>query len=210
MARYTGPVCRLCRRAGEKLFLKGDRCITPKCAVERRKGPPGQKSASRRRRRLSEYGVRLQEKQKARWIYGTMERQFRRYFEEALRKPGATGQYLLQLLERRLDNTVYRLGFADSRAQARQLVTHGHITVNSKVSGSPSSVVEISDVISWKPASAKKTHFQERAKELGKHPVPNWLSLDPQTMSGTVLNLPQPEDIETKLDPRLIVELYSR
>jgi small subunit ribosomal protein S4 len=208
MARITSPVCRLCRRAGEKLFLKGDRCLTPKCAIEKRNAPPGQRAA--RRRRISEYGVRLKEKQKAKWIYGVLEHQFERYFEEATRRPGATGTTLLELLERRLDNVVFRLGLADSRSQARQLVTHGHVMVNGRVRNVASSLVRPGDVIGWKATSAKTQYAQERLPELGKRSVPGWLALDPQTATGKVVSLPQPSDIDTGIDHRLIVELYSR
>ena len=209
MARIRSPVCRLCRRTGEKLFIKGERCFTPKCAVEKRGAPPGQRR-NPRRRRVSEYSVRLREKQKAKWTYGVLEHQFARYFEEAARRPGATGPGLLQLLERRLDNVVFRLGFADSRAQARQLVSHGHITVNGKVRGIPSSLVRIGDSVGWKPLSVKNNYAQARIPELGKRAAPAWLSLDPQAATGNVLALPQPSDIDTGIEARLIVELYSR
>ncbi|MBI4201410.1 MAG: 30S ribosomal protein S4 [Chloroflexi bacterium] len=209
MARYSDGVCRLCRRSGEKLFLKGDRCFTPKCAVERRSTPPG-KTVSRRRPKLSEYAVRLREKQKAKWIYGLLEKQTRRYFAEAARKPGVTGQYLLQLLERRLDNAVYRLGMADSRVQARQIINHGHIALNGRVTTSASALVKVGDAIGWRANSLKSKYFEARQKEVGKRAIPAWLSQDAATVSGKVISLPKPEDSDTRIDDRLIVEYYSR
>ena len=208
MARYTGPVCRLCRRAGEKLFLKGERCYTPKCAVERRHRPPGEHVP--RRRRVSDRGIQLREKQKARQTYGVLERQFRRYFQEARRRPGVTGQYLLQLLERRLDNVVFRLGFAESRSQARQWVRHGHFQVNGRKVNIPSYSVRPSDVVSWKQAATKKEFYEAAVEGLPRRPVPGWLGLDPSAMNGQVLNLPEAGDINTTIDTRLIVEHYSR
>lgn len=208
MGRYTGPVCRLCRRVGEKLFLKGERCYTPKCPVERRRRPPGQRVVFRRR--YSDYGLRLREKQKAKYIYGLMERQFRRYVEEAQKQPGITGQYLMQLLERRLDNVVFRLNFADSRRQARQLVRHGHITVNGRKVNIPSYRVRPGDVIGWRETSRKKPLFQILTDGIPRRPVPGWLSLDTERMEGKVVSLPQPEDIDVRLDTRLIVEFYAR
>jgi small subunit ribosomal protein S4 len=212
MARYTGPVCKLCRREGEKLFLKGARCYSPKCAIERRAYPPGQhgRGATFRRRRSSDYSRQLREKQKARRIYGVMERQFRRYYREALRRPGVTGEHLLVLLETRLDNVVYRLGFADSRAQARQLVQHGHFDVNGKRAKAPSALLNPGDVVRVRTNSRQKTYFKELAAILEQRDVPSWLAMEPSQMSGRVLALPMREAIEQPLDESLIVEYYSR
>lgn len=208
MARYTGPLCRLCRRAGEKLFLKGDRCFTPKCAIERRRRAPGDQTP--RRRRVSDWGIQLREKQKARQIYGVLERQFRRYVEEARRRPGVTGQLLLQYLERRLDNVVYRLGLAESRRQARQLVRHGHLLVNGRVTNIPSYQVKPGDVISWKESSTKTEYFKALAEAGVKQTPPGWLALDTQSLTGRVVSLPEPTEVDTRIDTRLIVEFYSR
>ena len=213
MARYVGPVCKLCRRQGEKLFLKAERCFSPKCPFERDRGyPPGEhgRMARFRRRRPSDYLLQLQEKQKARRIYGVLERQFRRYFHEAERRPGLTGENLLTLLESRLDNVVYRLGFADSRAQARQLVQHGHFVVNGCRTNIPSYVVRPQDKVAVREESRRRAYFKERAKQLGEGTIVNWLSLDPETMTARVLKLPAREDIDTTLSERLIVEYYSR
>ena len=208
MARYTGPVCRLCRRQGMKLFLKGERCFTPKCAVERRPTPPG--DHGQRRRKISEYGEHLKEKQKVRAIYGVLERQFRKHFDEAKRRPGATGENLLKLLETRLDNVVYRLGFADNRNQARQLVTHGHIRVNGRRTDIPSALVRQGDVISVSPRSREREYFKIVAETLEKKSVPRWLELNAAEMSGRVLTPPSREDIETNVNEQLVVEFYSR
>lgn len=208
MARYTGPVCRLCRRQGEKLFLKGERCFTPKCAIERRNYPPG--SHISRRRRISEWGIHLKEKQKARFIYSVMERQMRLHFAKAQRRPGATGENLLQILETRLDNVVFRLGFADSRRQSRQLVRHGHLMVNGHKTDIPSFIVKAGDTISWTQRGIKTEFYKVRIKEVQGKAVPEWLSLDQQAMEGRVLNLPQRADMERKIEDRLIVEFYSR
>jgi len=213
MARYTGPVCKLCRREGEKLFLKGDRCLSPKCPFERERGyPPGEhgRLARFRRRRPSDYSRQLRAKQKARRVYGVLERQFRRYFREAERRPGLTGENLLTLLESRLDNVVYRLGFADSRAQARQLVGHGHFVVNGRRTNISSYIVRSQDAITVRDGSRKRTYFKERAERLDEGAVPNWLSLDAKTMTARVLNVPARDDIETTLNEHLIVEYYSR
>jgi len=213
MARYTGPVCKLCRREGEKLFLKGDRCLSPKCPFERDRGyPPGEhgRLARFRRRRPSDYSRQLRAKQKVRRVYGVLERQFRRYFREAERRAGLTGENLLVLLESRLDNVVYRLGFADSRAQARQLVQHGHFVVNGRRTNIPSYIVRPQDAITVRDGSRKRTYFKERAKRLDEGAVPNWLSLDAKTMTARVLNAPAREDIGTALNEQLIVEYYSR
>jgi small subunit ribosomal protein S4 len=209
MARYTGPVCRLCRRQGMKLFLKGERCFTPKCAVERRPTPPGD-HGQQRRRKVSEYGEHLKEKQKARSIYGVLERQFRKHFEEAQRRPGATGENLLQILETRLDNVVYRLGLADSRNQARQLVTHGHIQVNGRKTDIASAIVRPGDQVSVVPGSRNTEYFKIVADTLAKKSVPRWLELDAAQLSGRVVTPPGREDIETNINEQLIVEFYSR
>ncbi len=214
MARYTGPVCKLCRREGEKLFLKGGRCLSSKCPFERERGyPPGEHgrlARFRRRRRPSDYSRQLREKQKARRIYGVLERQFRRYFREAERRPGLTGENLIVVLESRLDNVIYRLGFADSRAQARQLVQHGHFVVNGRRTNIPSYIVRSQDVITVREGSRKRTYFRERAKLLDEGAVPNWLSLDAKTMMARVLQVPARENIDTTLNEQLIVEYYSR
>ncbi|MBE9507975.1 MAG: 30S ribosomal protein S4 [Chloroflexi bacterium] len=213
MARYTGPVCKLCRREGEKLFLKGERCFSPKCPFERgRDYPPGEhgRLARYRRRRPSDYSKQLREKQKVRRIYGVLERQFRGYFREADRRPGLTGANLLVLLESRLDNVIYRLGFADSRAQARQLVQHGHFVVNGRRTNIPSYIVRPQDMITVREGSRKRTYFKERAERLDESAAPNWLSLDPKSMTARVLSVPAREDIATKVNERMIVEYYSR
>lgn len=217
MARTIGPVCKLCRREGEKLFLKGARCMSAKCAIERRGYAPGQhgKTGQFRRRgrsRSTDYLLQLREKQKARRIYGVMERQFRRYFSVALRSKGLTGATLLQMLERRLDNVVFRLGFAASRAQARQLVQHGHVDVNGHRLDAPSHLVKAGDVVSVHPASRKRAYFKTLSQELADRSggVPGWLSLDPSQFSGRIMALPGREDIDVKLNEQLIVEYYSR
>jgi small subunit ribosomal protein S4 len=212
MARYIGPVCKQCRREGEKLFLKGERCLTAKCAIDRRSYAPGMhgRESQFRRRRQSEYAVQLREKQKARRIYGVLERQFRRYFREAERRKGLTGANLLSILESRLDNVVYRLGFADSRAQARQLVCHGHFDCNGRRTDISSMLVEPGDVISVRQRSKELAYFKDRAKELERKVVPDWMSLDALNMSGRILNLPSREEIDLPLNEQLIVEYYSR
>lgn len=209
MARYTGPVCKLCRREGMKLFLKGERCLTPKCSVERRTYAPGQ-HGQRRARKQSEYGLQLREKQKVRRIYGVLERQFRKHYEEAERRSGATGDNLLQLLERRLDNVVYRLGFGDSRAQARQIVRHGHFNVNGRRTDIPSFICKPGDVIAVREGSRKREYFQVVAQQLARRNVPTWLSLDPTALSGRVVSLPEADQLDAKVNAQLIVEFYSR
>jgi small subunit ribosomal protein S4 len=191
-----------------KLFLKGERCFTPKCAVERRPTPPG--DHGQRRRKVSEYGEHLKEKQKARSIYGVLERQFRKHFEEAQRRPGATGENLLQILETRLDNVVYRLGLADSRNQARQLVTHGHIQLNGRKTDIASALLRAGDAVSIVPGSRNTEYFKIVADTLAKKSVPRWLELDAAQLSGRVLTPPSREDIETNINEQLIVEFYSR
>ena len=208
MARYTEAVCRLCRRSGVKLFLKGDRCFTPKCSVEKRPKPPGLQT--RRRQKLSDRGLQLREKQKARYSYGILERQFRKFFTQAERQAGITGENLLVLLERRLDNVVYRLGFADSRAQARQLVRHGHIMLNGHKTNVPSCLVKEGDTISWREESTKAEYYKQLAQTIGAKSVLNWLSLDKKNLVGQILSLPTPDDIEANFDAPAIVEYYSR
>lgn len=208
MARYTGPACRICRRHGEKLMLKGAKCLTPKCSVVRRHSPPGQHGGARRK--VSEYSLQLKEKQKARFIYGVLERQFRRHFAEAERRPGQSGENFLRILEMRLDNVVYRLGFADSRRQARQLVQHGHITVNGHVTNIPSCLVKEGDVIAWKESSSKTVLYQMVAKDIESKLIPGWLSLDRSNLSGQVLSTPERSEMDSTIDERLIVAFYSR
>ena len=207
MARYTAAVCRLCRRSGDKLFLKGDKCVT-KCTFEKRPKPPGPQPT--RRRRMSDRGMQIREKQKVRYTYGLLERQFRRFFAEAERQAGITGENLIVLLERRLDNVVYRQGFADSRSQARQLVQHGHFLVNGRRTDTPSFIVKEGDVIGWTEASRKTEYFKATAEGIASKIVPGWLSLDRQQMVGRVLGLPTPSDVESKFDVASVVEYYSR
>ncbi|MBM4448282.1 MAG: 30S ribosomal protein S4 [Chloroflexi bacterium] len=208
MARYTGAVCRMCRRSGEKLFLKGARCFTPKCSVDKRPKPPGQQF--RRRPKISDRGMQLREKQKARYTYGMLERQFHRIFTQASKQAGVTGDNLLILLERRLDNIVYRLGFSDSRHQARQLVRHGHITLNNRKADIPSALVKEGDTIGWRQESTKTEYCKQLAQTIEAKVVPAWLSLDKKKLVGQVVSLPTPEDIEATFDGKTIVEHYSR
>ena len=210
MARYTGPDCRLCRRFGDKLTLKGERCSTPKCPLEKRNTPPGKRPLARGRIRISERGLQLREKQKLRFSYGILERQFRRFFAEAKKGPSTTGENLLVLLERRLDNVIYRLGFADSRAQARQIVQHGHIIVNGHKADIPSLLVKSGDVVKWREASRKTEYYKRVAEEIEEKSIPNWLSLDKESMTGRVLNLPGKDDIEAGFNMKAIVGYYSR
>ncbi len=211
MARYTGPVCKLCRREGEKLFLKGERCFSPKCAFERRSYAPGMHGRQAQfRRKESDYALQLRAKQKARRIYGVYERQFRRYFREAQRQKGLTGVNLLILLESRLDNAVYRLGFASSRSQARQLVLHGHFAVNGRKTNIPSYLVKPGDVISVRESSRGKAYFKEIAQTLDESRVPAWLSLDIPNLTGKVVDSPSRDDVDVTLNEHLIVEYYSR
>ncbi len=210
MARYTGSTCRLCRRVGDKLMLKGDRCYTSKCALERRSVPPGYSATAKRRPRKSERGLQLLEKQKARYTYGLLERQFRKFFTEAERLPGVTGENLVVLLERRLDNVVYRLGFASSRAQARQIVRHGHIMVNGRRTNIPSYLVKPGDIIAWRESSKKSEYYKMVSQTASDVAVPAWLSLDKQKLTGKVVNLPASEDMQAKFDVKSIVEYYSR
>ncbi|MFN0073259.1 MAG: 30S ribosomal protein S4 [Chloroflexota bacterium] len=208
MARYTGPVCKICRRQGTKLFLKGERCFGPKCAIERRNYPPG--VHGQRRRKMSEFGAQLREKQKARAIYGVLERQFSKHFVEAERRPGVTGENLLQLLETRLDNVVYRLGFADSRKQARQIVRHGHVTLRGRKTDIPSALVKMGDVIAIHAGSRGSEYFKMVQDTLTRKSVPNWLSLDIAELSGRVLSLPSRDEIDSNVTEQLVVEHYSR
>ena len=208
MGRYVGPVCRLCRREAQKLFLKGDKCFTQKCPVEKRKKPPGMHGEMRRR--ISDYGTRLREKQKARRTYGIFERQFRNYFELATSRPGVTGSTLLQLLESRLDNVVYRLGFASSRAAARQIVCHGHFTLNGRKCDIPSALLNEGDVVSVSSNSRKNEYFKIAAERLTSVAVPNWLTIDRENLQGKVITLPTRQEIDADLNEQLIVEYYSR
>ncbi len=211
MARYTDAVCRLCRREGEKLFLKAERCYSPKCAIERRPYVPGAHGKKAGfRRKMSDYGIQLREKQKARRIYGVLERQFRKYFETAQRTPGLTGENLLQGLECRLDNVVYRLGFAGNRAQARQIVNHGHILLNGRKLDIPSALVSEGDVISVRPESLSNTYFKDLAETLGHRSVVPWLTVDEANITGRVIALPNRSEIDTAVNEQLIVEYYSR
>lgn len=207
MAKYTGPSCRLCRRSSDKLMLKGDKCIT-NCVLDKRSTPPGQHAFQRRR--ISDRGLQLREKQKARYTYSILERQFRQLFAEAERQPGITGENMLVLLERRLDNVVYRLGFADSRRQARQLVEHKHIMLNERRTNIPSCLVKEGDRISWHESSTKTGYYNQLAESIKGKTVPDWLSLDKNKLVGQVLSLPTPDQIEAKIDVKAIVEYYSR
>ena len=208
MARYTGPVCRLCRRDGLKLFLKGTRCDTPKCAIERRENPPGQQQ--QRRGKLTDYGQHLREKQKVKHYYGVLERQFRKYFEDAERGKGNTGDMLMTLLERRLDNIVHRLGFGQSRAQARQIIRHGHITVNGRKVDIPSYEVRVGDVIRVKNR-AKSLDLVRGALGESSRDIPDFLSRsDAAIPEGVVSRLPSVEDVSIPVQTQLIVELCSR
>jgi small subunit ribosomal protein S4 len=212
MARNIGPVCRMCRREGEKLFLKGARCFSPKCAFEKRGFPPGMhgKSTSARPDRVSDYGKQLRAKQKARREYGVFERQFRRYYSEALRLRGLTGMNLLQKLETRLDNVVYRLGFASSRAQARQLVNHGHFTVNGNRADIPSYDIRPDDVVTVSETSKETVYFKNLKEEAEARTIPTWIARDVNNFSGRVLRLPERSEIDGNLNEQLIVEYYSR
>ena len=210
MARYTGPDCKLCRREGMKLFLKGERCLTKKCAIERRPYPPGEAGQSRRRK-PSEFALQLREKQKVRRIYGVLENQFQRIFEEAERRPGMTGENLLQLLELRLDNVIYRMGFASSRDQARQLVTHGHFRVNGRKVNIPSMQLRPGDEITLDEGSEKKSYFESGAAFGSQRAqTPQWLQIDAKAMTGRVLSTPQRSDVDALVSEQLIVEHYSR
>lgn len=208
MARYTGAVCRLCRREGMKLYLKGDRCYSDKCAFATKQYAPGQHGTSRKK--VSEYGTQLREKQKVKRIYGVQEKQFRIYYDHASRKGGVTGANLLSLLERRLDNVIYRLGMASSRVDARQLVRHGHFTVNGKKVNIPSFLVKEGQVITVKESSRKSPKFEAIAAAIGHRTPPAWLELDKENLVGKVVAMPTREDIDLPINEQLIVELYSR
>jgi len=208
MARYKDAVCRLCRREGVKLYLKGDRCYSPKCAIDRRGYAPGQHGQMRRKH--SEYGLQLREKQKARRIYGILEKQFRSYYEKAVRQRGVTGENLLRLLETRLDNVIYRMGFAASRPQARQLVRYGHVEVNGKRVTIPSYQVKEKDIVSIRENSRSLNIFKEIAEAGATKVVPEWISVNFETLTGEISYLPKREDMDIPIAEHLIVELYSK
>ena len=208
MARYSGAVCRLCRREGQKLFLKGERCYTEKCGISRRQYAPGQHG--QKRKKLSEYGIQMREKQKAKRYYGVLESQFAKYFEMAAKRKGITGENLLQILESRLDNVAYRLGFGTSRPEARQLVLHGHFTINGKKVNIPSYLVKPDDVIRIKEKSLGSDKIKRVLETTGSRIVPGWLDLDKNTYTGKVVNLAPREDIDLEVEEHLIVELYSK
>ena len=208
MARYTGSVCRLCRREGAKLFLKGTRCYTKKCSFERRPTPPGQHGV--RRRKVGEFGLQLREKQKVRRVYSILEKQFKNYFEDAESRPGVTGENLLRLLELRLDNVVYRMGFASSRAQARQLVAHGHFEVNGRRTNVPSFQLKPGDLVGVRQARHARDPFKTAKETLRSHQAPEWLSVDPAKLSGTIGDLPRRDQMPLDLNEQLVVEYYSR
>jgi small subunit ribosomal protein S4 len=208
LARYTGSVCRLCRREGLKLFLKGDRCYTPKCAIERKAYAPGQHGQGRKK--VSEYGTQLREKQKARRIYGILESQFRRYFEKAERQTGVTGENLLRLLERRLDNVIYRLGLGSSRSEARQLVRHGHFMVNGRKVNIPSYLIRVGDVITIRDKSKESPKIKELMERSGDRTPPSWLELETEQARARVVDYPTRDQIDATVQEHLIVELYSR
>ncbi len=208
MARYTGSVCKLCRREGEKLFLKGERCYSDKCSVSRRNYVPGQHGKGRKK--TSEYGLQLRMKQKARRYYGILEGQFRHYFEMAERKQGVTGDNLLRILESRLDNVVYRLGWACSRAEARQLVVHGHFTVNGKKVDIPSYLLRAGETVAISAKSKDSVKIQSVLESNSGRPVPAWLDLNREALEAKVVNLPSREEIDTPVEEQLIVEFYSK
>lgn len=208
MARYKEAKCRLCRRENVKLFLKGERCYTDKCAMERRPYPPGQHGQARAK--ISEYGLQLREKQKMRRIYNVLEKQFRGYYHEATRKKGITGEQLIQLLERRLDNVVYRLGFANNRDEARQFIRHGHFKLNGKKVNIPSLSVRVNDTLTVVDGSKQNTHIMSAIANVEKRGVPGWLELDGTKMVGKVNALPSREDVTMPMQEQLVVELYSK
>ena len=208
MARYTGSVCRLCRREGTKLFLKGDRCLSGKCALEKRPTVPGQHGNGRKQ--VKEYGLQLREKQKAKRYYGVLEKQFAGYFEKADKTEGVTGENLLSLLERRLDNVVYRIGLADSRKEARQLVTHGHFRLNGKKVNIPSMIVRAGDVITLREASRSSEKFKALIEALDTRITPKWIELDKGQVVAKIAALPQRDDVDFPFEEHLIVELYSK
>ena len=208
MARYTGPVCKLCRREGTKLFLKGDRCTSGKCALDRRSTAPGQHGAANKKQR--EYGMQLREKQKTKRYYGILEKQFKNYFVEADRKEGMTGENLLKLIERRLDNVVYRMGMAESRNEARQLVLHEHFTLNGKKVNIPSIIVGLGDVVAVKENFRDSAKCKELAEGLQSKTAPKWLDVDKTALSAKVVALPARDDIDFEINEQLIVEFYSK
>jgi small subunit ribosomal protein S4 len=208
MARYTESVCRLCRREGAKLFLKGTRCYSKKCAFERRPSPPGQHGV--RRRKMGDFGIQLREKQKVRRVYSVLERQFHNYFVDAEHEDGVTGENLLRFLETRLDNVVFRLGFASSRAQARQLVTHGHFAVNGVPTNIPSYELKPGDRIDVRESRRDREPFKHAKDSLRSHQAPEWLSLEPARLAGSVLSLPRRDQMPLDLNEQLVVEFYSR
>ena len=208
MARYTDAACRLCRREGLKLFLKGERCYTDKCAIERRNYPPGEHGQARPK--FSEYSIQLREKQKLRRIYGVLEAQFRRYFTMADRAKGVTGELLLQLLERRLDSVVYRLGFSTSRSEARQLVRHGHVQVNGRKLDVPSALVKVGDVISVRERSREVARIKDALELAQRRGIPDWLEMSPEAFSGRVKALPARTDLTMPINEKLVVEHYSK
>ena len=209
MARYTGSVCRLCRREGTKLFLKGDRCLSGKCSLDRRPAAPGQHGATARKN-VKEYGLQLREKQKAKRYYGVLETQFHNYFVQAEKTEGITGENLLSLLERRLDNVVFRMGLAESRREARQLVIHGHFTVNGKKVNVPSVIVRVGDVITVCETSRSSEKFKTLIEELDSRISPKWLDMDKENVTAKVIALPKKEDVDFPFEEHLIVELYSK
>jgi small subunit ribosomal protein S4 len=208
MARYTASVCRLCRREGAKLYLKGSRCYTKKCSFERRPSPPGQHAV--RRRKVGEYGLQLREKQKVRRVYGVLERQFRNYFRVASTHSGVTGEYLLRSLELRLDNVVFRMGFGTSRAQARQLVGHGHFAVNGVPTNIPSFQVKPGDKVEVRESRRSREPFKIVKETLKNHQAPEWLSIDAANLAGTVTDVPRRDQMPLDLNEQLVVEYYSR
>ncbi|HPK87191.1 MAG TPA: 30S ribosomal protein S4 [Atribacterota bacterium] len=210
MARYNGPVCRLCRRQGSKLFLKGDRCYTDKCAVERRPSEPGRSAQAKRIKKLTHYGIQLREKQKMRNMYGLLERQFHNLFKKAEQKHGVTGDNFIQFLERRLDNVIFRMGFTNSRAKARQIVNHSHILVNRKKVNIPSYMIDIDDVIEVKESSQNISDFKDLKQGETDINVPSWLDVDFNNLKGKVVKLPSKEDVDLPVDEKLVVEYYSR
>lgn len=210
MARYTGPACRLCRRENTKLFLKGDKCTSDKCPLVRRAKAPGQHGANAGRKRVKEYGLQLREKQKARRYYGILEKQFNNYFEKADKKPGQTGENLLTMIETRLDNVIYRMGMADSRRQARQLVRHGHFQINGKKANIPSLLVKKGDVITVKESSRKSALIKMLIENISGRSVPAWIELDAENAVATIAAMPTREDIDFPFEEHLIVELYSK
>ena len=208
MARYTDAVCRLCRREGSKLFLKGSRCYTKKCAFERRPSPPGQHGV--RRRKMGDYGIQLREKQKVRRVYRVLEKQFKNYFEAAEAKPGMTGENLLRMLELRLDNAVFRMGFARSRDEARQLVGHGHFAVNGRPTNIPSYQVKPGDRIEVRESHRDREPFKLAKETLRSHQTPEWLTVDPVKLAGSIASAPRRDQMPMELNEQLVVEYYSR